>query len=348
MQERKRTLYEFELTKAAKRLVEDMFQLQEGETLIITADTESDKNVVNATAACAHAIGAKPMVIWLPSPLGVGKAADPMLPIEALTGALCHADAWVEFNNQWLLYSTPFEIATEKNEKLRYLCLVGMNADMMVRTIGRVNQVALSRLLKTITQATSSSKTMRIKTPAGTDLSFDLEPTYQVVCDDGDASGPGIHMLGGQISVFPKFDSIEGKLVFDGSLSPPCGLLQEPVHMVVEAGRVTSISGGRQATEFELWLKSFDDPNMFRLAHCSYGLNPGAKLTGDILEDERVWGCMEWGLGYVSPIDAPPGIDAKSHTDGICLNASVWLDDRLIIEEGEIVDPEMRELALKL
>ncbi len=341
-------MYEYELTKAAKCLVEDMFQLKEGETFIITADTESDRRVVDATAACAHAVGAKPMVIWLPAPLGVGKAADPMLPVEALTGALCKADAWVEFNNQWLLYSTPFEIATEKNKQLRYICLVGMNTDMMVRTIGRVNQAALSEFLKAVTKATSECKTMKIQTPGGTNLSFEMEAKYPVVCDDGDASRPGIHMLGGQISVFPKFETIKGKLVFDGSLSPPCGLLQEAVTMEVREGRIESISGGRQATEFEEWLKSFDDPNMFRLAHCSYGLNPGAKLTGDILEDERVWGCMEWGLGYVSPIDAPPGIDAKSHTDGICLNASVWLDDRLIIEKGEIVDSQLKKLASKL
>lgn len=44
-----------------------------------------------------------------------------------------------------------------------------------------------------------------------------------------------------------------------------------------------------------------------------YGFNPGAVLTGNIVEDERVWGSTEWGIGYVSPFDAPPhGQDAKS------------------------------------
>ena len=66
------------------------------------------------------------MVITLAAPLGVGKAADAMLPIEALSAALAKADAWVEFNEQWLLYSTPFERAFEQNKKLRYLCLVGI------------------------------------------------------------------------------------------------------------------------------------------------------------------------------------------------------------------------------
>jgi hypothetical protein len=131
-------LYEYELGKSADILMREMLQLIADETIIITADTESDERVVNAAARSAFSLGAKPMVIWLLAPYGVGKAADPMLPIDCLAAALCEADAWVEFNNQWLLYSTPFEIAMKKNKKLRYLCLVGMDADMMIRVIGRV------------------------------------------------------------------------------------------------------------------------------------------------------------------------------------------------------------------
>lgn len=61
--------------------------------------------VAEATATAVFSIGAKPMLIWIPSPLGIGKAADPMLPMDSLTAALKEADVWVEFNKQWLLYS---------------------------------------------------------------------------------------------------------------------------------------------------------------------------------------------------------------------------------------------------
>lgn len=342
-------LYAYELPLAADILMRDMFRLQPGETIIITADTESDERVVNAAAASAFALGAKPMVIWLPAPRGVGKAADPALPVEALAGALCQADAWVEFNNQWLLYSTPYEIAVEKNKKLRYICLVGMNADMLVRVIGRVDRPALSAFLHRLADMTARARHMRITTPAGTDLEFTLLPSRAVTCDDGDASRPGVHMLAGQIAFFPDFDSINGTLVFDGALTPPCGLLSAPVVLQVARGRVVDISGGAQAREFAAWLASFGHPDMYRLAHGCYGFNPGARLTGNILEDERVWGCTEWGLGYLSPMDAPPcGIDAPSHCDGICLNSSVWLDGVPITDRGEVVHPELRPLADKL
>lgn len=122
----------------------EMYQLKAGETIIITADTKSDERIVAAEARSAFSLGTKTIVIWLPAHYGVAKAADPILPIDSLAAALCEADAWVEFNNQWLLYSTPFEIAMGKNKKLRYLCLVGMDVNMMVRIIGRVNKKILS------------------------------------------------------------------------------------------------------------------------------------------------------------------------------------------------------------
>jgi len=342
-------LYEYELGKSADILMKEMFQLKAGETIIITADTESDERVVNAAARSAFSLGAKPMVIWLPAPYGVAKAADPMLPIDSLAAALCNADAWVEFNNQWLLYSTPFEIAMEKNKKLKYLCLVGMDADMMVRVIGRVDKKILSEFLHKVTEITEKAKHMRITTPSGTDLEFDNEPRHKTTCDDGDASQPGMHMLAGQINWIPRFETINGMLVFDGSLVPPCGLLKKPIVIEIEKGKVVDINGGEQAIKFKAWLENFNDPNMFRLAHVCYGFNPGAKLTGNILEDERVWGCTEWGLGYLSEIDAPSdGINAKSHCDGICLNSSIWIDNEKIMDKGIIIHSGLKKLAEKL
>ena len=342
-------IYEYELHKAAYILVNDMLRLKPGETLVITADTQSDMRVVDATAAAAHTLGAIPMVITLAAPLGVGKAADAMLPVEALSAALSAADAWVEFNEQWLLYSTPFERSMAQNKKLRYMCLVCMTVDMMVRLIGRIDADLLSKFMRKVTDMTQQAKQMRITTPAGNDISCSLLEERPVNCDDGLCDTPGMHFLGGQISFTPDFDSINGRLVFDGTIAPPCGFLKEAVILDVEKGRVTRISGGRQADELRAWLESFDDPNMFRVAHGCYGFNPGARLCGNVLEDERIWGCTEWGLGYLSAVDAPPDvIQAKSHCDGLCLDSSVWLDGVQLLDKGVVIHPELMPLAGQL
>ena len=342
--------YDYELGKAAATLTKELFRLKPGETFVITADTESDSKVVDATARAAFAIGAKPMVIWVASPLGVGKAADPMLPVAALSAALKKADAWVEFNNKWLLYSTPFDIAMKENKKLRYLCLVGMDADMMVRCIGRVNYPVLKEFQETITQMTKAAKRVRMTTPAGGDVEFNNDPNHPISCETGYADTPSPHMMAGQIGWSPAFESINGVIVFDGSLVPPfLGVLEQPVKLHVNKGKVVKIEGGKEAVEYEAWLKSFNDPMMLRIAHLAYGFNPGARLTGNILEDERVWGGTEWGLGQVGPMYVPPeGIKGASHTDGICLNTSVWLDGKQITDKGKVLDAKLASLAKQL
>jgi len=344
------TYYDYELGKAATTLTKELFKLKPGETFVITADTESDPQVVDATARAAFAIGAKPMVIWVASPLGVGKGADPMLPLEALTAALKEADAWVEFNNKWLLYSTPFDIAMKENKRLRYLCLVGMDVDMMVRCIGRVNYPVLKEFEETITEMTKKAKHVRLTTPAGEDVEFDNDPQRPVSCETGYADTPGPHMMAGQIGWAPAFESINGVIVFDGSLVPPfLGVLEQSVKLHVEKGKVVKFEGGKEAVEYEAWLNSFDDPMMLRMAHVCYGFNPGARLCGNILEDERVWGGTEWGLGQVGLMYVPPeGIKGASHTDGICLNTSVWLDGKQVTDKGKVLYPKLASLVKQL
>ncbi len=341
--------FEYELGAAAHKIASELFKLKVGETLVITADTESDRRAVDALATAAFTVGAKPMVIWVPSPLGVGKAADPMLPLEPLTAALKATDAWVEFNNKYLLYSTPFEIAVRENKKLRYMNLSGMNVDMLVRTIGRVNMQALKEFQGKLAGMVKAAKKIRLTSSAGEDVEMDFDPKGPVVNDVGFAETPGPHFLSGQLT--PGYSSsVNGIIVFDGSVVPPIGLVKEPVKLHVRNGRVERIEGGKDALTLDTWLRSFDDPSMFRVAHLSFGSNPGAKLTGNIVEDERVWGSTEWGLGYVGPDltnDGKP-ITAASHTDGICLNTSAWLDELQIFDKGKLVHRELAGLAKKL
>ena len=318
-----------ELQIAADKLINEIFGVKPGESVVLTADYESNENVLRAVAASVREAGAQVLIATVPPPRSVGKAADPDLPIEPLTAALSACDVWIEFNHQWLLYSTPFERASRENTKLRYMCLVDFDEDLMIRTIGHVETPQLQIFMRRVAELTRNAKTMRVTTPAGCDVSFEIDPVHYVACDCGDATTPAIHMLTGQINVVPRFGSINGTIVFDGSVTPPYGHApSEPIRLIVKDGVIERIEGVEEAAE--------------------YGFNPGAKLTGNIVEDERVWGSTEWGIGYVSDIDAPPhGQDAVSHSDGICLNSTVWLDGVMIMDKGEIVLPELVEIMPK-
>ncbi|AEC51393.1 leucyl aminopeptidase (aminopeptidase T) [Pyrococcus sp. NA2] len=337
-----------EVLESAYKLVRDIMKVQKDETVVITADTGSDFNVVEATVKASKLLGAKPLVLWYPMPPHVGKAADPYLPLKPLEGALRNADVWIEFNKSWLLYSTPWDHVIEEG-RVRYICLVGMNSEMMVRTIGRVNIQKLLEFQRVLADITRKTRKMKITTPAGTNVEFENDPERPVFTE-GDVQGPGDYMLIGQVDWAPVEETINGTIVFDGSVWPPqeLGLLKNPIILEVEQGTVIKIKGGQEAKIFERWLKSFKDPNMFKIAHLSYGCNPGAKLTGNILEDERVWGVVEWGLGNQATSFKGNIGSAKSHTDGISLTPTVIGDGKKIIEDGEYVHPKLRKLAKKV
>lgn len=340
-------MLKYELQNAADRLVKDIFGVKPGETVAITADTCSNMDVVDAVAASATAAGANPMVIIMKTPRGVGKAADPDLPLESLTAALLKADVWVEFNHQWLIYSTPYTVSEKENKKLRYMSLPDLDPAVFTRIIGKCDCAALQEFMEKTWEMHRAAKTMKITTPAGTDVSFEIEPTHYMTCDHGAAQGPGMHMAPGQLNVVPRFGTINGTIVFDGSVTPPFGrVLNEPIRLTVENSKIIKVDGGVEAAQYEKWLKSFNDEGMMKMAHVAYGFNPGAELTGNVVEDERVWGATEWGIGFVSEFDAPPnGQDAASHSDGICLNSSVWLDGEAIMQEGKIVHEKLAPLS---
>jgi len=336
-----------DLELAARKLIREIFVVKPGESVILTADGGSDADVLAAVSRAAAETGAHPMILTIPTPRSVGKAADPDLPIEPLSAAVSSCDVWIEFNHQWLLYSTPYERAILANKKLRYMCLVDFTPELMIRMIGHVETPKLQIFMRKVTEMTKNAHRMHVTTPAGTDVAFEIDPGHYVACDCGDASFPAAHMLTGQINVVPRFGSVNGTIVFDGSVTPPFGHSPaESIRLTVKDGIITAVDGGKEAEEYLAYLKSFDDPGMFKMAHIAYGFNPGARLSGNICEDERVWGATEWGIGYVSYLDAPPaGQDAKSHTDGICLSSTVELDGIRIMEEGRITAPELVELA---
>ncbi len=335
----------FDLSKAAKKLICDIFKVKPKEEVVITYDTLSNLSVVQAVASEILRTEAKPLLLCVAAPKGVGKAADPDLPLRTLSAALQNADVWIEFNQRWLLYSSAFEMAI-KNKTLRYMCLVGMDEDMFVRTLD-IDLQKLSTFMKQLAHILKEAKEIRITNPSGTDVRFRNHPERPIICDHGDASMPGIHMLPGQMSWTPLEETIHGKIVFDGSIVPPVGVLRQPVTLIVESGKIVRILGGNEAKQFESWLRSFHHEGMFRLAHISLGLNPGARLSGNVLEDERVWGCSEWGIGYISEDLTPDRVytdQAPSHCDGVCLNSTIIVDGKTVFSDGTIVDEKLKEI----
>jgi len=336
---------DFELGKATEILVRELVRVKPTDHVLVYTDSESEWRVAETTAVAVHDAGAKVALMWYPAPGGVGENADRDLP-EPLTAAMRNCDVIIEFSKKYLLYSTPWQLAMQ-GKRVRYLCLSGMTSEMVVRCIGGINVEALIEFQSKIAELTRSARRMKITTPAGSDIEFENDPKRPVFTEGVVAEKPGDYMLIGQVDWAPVEESIEGTIVFDGSVWPPddIGLIADPIRLKIQKGKVVSIDGGREAKTFTRWLDSFNDPAMRNVAHITYGCNPGAKLSGLIVEDERVWGSVEWGLGYQGEGFLGRAGPAKTHTDGICLNASIWMDGQQISSEGTYVHPELAALG---
>ncbi len=150
-------------------------------------------------------------------------------------------------------------------------------------------------------------------------------------------------MLVGQGRIPAIIKSVNGTIVFQGAIWPPAEIqkIADPITLKVVDGVVTEISGsGFEANILKNWFAHFNDPDVYNLLHISTGFNPGVKrTTGDIVEDERVFGCVEIGIGN-SP--------KPCHTDGIMLDCSIWVDDVLIEDKGIYIEPTLKKLAREM
>jgi leucyl aminopeptidase (aminopeptidase T) len=88
---------------------------------------------------------------------------------------------------------------------------------------------------------------------------------------------------------------------------------------------------------------------MYRIAHYSLGFNPGViQPTGRIVEDERVFGCIEMGIGSQGAQIMGKTWSAASHTDGVVLNPTILLDGVAMEKDGVYQLGSLREVSQEL
>jgi len=335
----------WEIFQAAKKIISDIMRVESGESVLITADTTTDIRVGQALASAALNVGAKPSIMTFQASLDKAIMIEPTPPVAE---AIKATDVWIELDYQ-LFYTRAWKAAMDAGT--RQLTAAAMDVKMLINTIGRVDYPKMVKLGQTICDLINASREMRITSPAGTELV--MNTGGRVAEQSGayaDRKGISV-MLGGQTSLCPVEETINGTLVFDGGLFPPAeiGIMKSPVKLTVEKGVVVKIEGGREATIFRKWLESWNDEKMYWIAHVSQGFNPGVpEPTGRIEEDERIFGCVECGMGTQGEGLGGKGWVAASHTDGMVLNPSIYLNEKAIEEEGFYTNPRLVQLCREL
>jgi len=329
--------YGVELALAAHKLVIEVRPVEIGQQVLITVDSSADMRVAKATAGAVFAQGGIPSIAIYPSlPAPMDTLPKPV------SNAAAAADIWFDFAVAYQLYSPAYHAALENG--CVYVCLAGMDVDMMVRTIGKVNYPPMKKMANLLYKLSQEAETVRVTSPAGTDMTMKIDKAGDHFWEEPPEQGGFPQMLGGQSGFMAFRESYEGVLIFDGTIWPPfdIGILREPVSLTLKGGYIQNIEGGVEARALSQWLESYNHKDAYLMDHACYGFNPGIRRpSGRIIEDERIFGCMQFGIGateYGSP----------AHTDGVTLSPSVWLDDVQIEDNGRYIHPELIALCREM
>ena len=193
---------------------------------------------------------------------------------------------------------------------------------------------AITYRLRDVLQGKSQ---VHISSPLGTDLSFSIEGR-QVAIDPGLIREPGYYNLpAGECYVAPLEDSANGVLVVDKSF--PGILIAQPIQLTFKNGRVVDIQGGREAAQLLTIIEEGEQkPNgegCRVIAELCIGTNTAARITGNVMTDEKVMGTIHIAIGHnaVAPYNGQN--TAPIHLDGVMGVPTLVVDGITLIDGGQ-------------
>lgn len=182
------------------------------------------------------------------------------------------------------------------------------------------------------------SSKLRVTTPAGTDLTCykrGREPGFfnGVVKD-----GKGYSSASIEVYVPIEETKSEGIMVLDGSLGY-IGRAEEPTRIQFKEGRIVEIEETYTGKRLKEYMEDYNDSRIYIGGEFGIGMNSYSQCLGNCyIEDESAYGTFHIGLGRNIALGGTQ--NANGHFDLVCLNPSIYTDNRQIMDEGRIILPE--------
>jgi aminopeptidase len=143
--------------------------------------------------------------------------------------------------------------------------------------------------------------------------------------------GASGNLPSGEGYIAPVEDGADGEFFVDGSIVG-IGLLPAPVIMRIEKGRLVDIEGSLAE---KVWKAIPNNVFSRTIGELGIGTNPMARITGVILEDEKVYGSVHIAFG--TNITFGGKIKAPSHIDCVTVKPTVYLDDTPVVVNGNLI-----------
>lgn len=256
-------------------------------------------------------------------------------------------------------YTSIFNYLREGTKELRAIWTPGLTVDMFCRTAD-INYSLLQTRCKKLISLYKNAKSVTVTSPSGTNILVPVQGRLPMA-DDGDFTkkGAGGNIPAGEVYISPVVGGCQGKIVFDGSITLTSGdiLIKNPICVTVENGFVKDIdtknnndakklldcildaekSSLQREAEGKIPIGRGEvyKKNARNIGELGIGLNPKAKITGNMLEDEKAFKTCHFAIGQNYDGDAP----ALIHLDGLVKNPTIVINysdgtKKTILEKG--------------
>lgn len=209
----------------------------------------------------------------------------------------------------------------------------GITKEIMIRGMNADYNEISKRSIK-LAKILEKGSHIRVTAPAGTDISFDIKG-MKPIASKGlfHKKGESGNLPTGETYLAPVEGTANGVFVVDGSMAG-FGLIKNAnLRIEVKDGFASKITGGPIAKKLIAMLDKVGK-GARNIAEFGIGTNDSAKLSGILLEDEKVMGTIHLALG--NNITMGGTFNVPIHLDGLVKKPTVWMDGKLLMKDGKL------------
>lgn len=313
-----------ELDRAVKTVVRQCMGVQPGEDVLVICNpvTEEIGALMRIEAQGDGADATLAVISERES-----AAAEPP---QAVAAAMAAADVVLAPTIQSLSHTAARKAASEAG--VRIGTLPGVTEEMLSRLMtGDLEEIR--RRGWAVVTALNRGSEVRITCSHGSDLRIGIEGRLGIV-DAGELGNRGAfgNLPCGEGFIAPLEGTTEGMLVVDGSIAG-VGLLDTPVSLTIREGHLVEATGNDGAKLMELL--TAHGPDGTNVAELGIGTNEEAILTGNILEDEKIFGTCHVAFGASAAIGGT--VQVPVHLDCVVLEPTLEIDGETITSGGDLL-----------
>jgi len=317
-----------DLMRGAFIAVKDCLGLLEGEELLVITDVNKYR-MGKALALMGAALNG--IVSFVEIPVGERPGSEPP---KAVAEAMKVADVVLAPTTHSISHTTATLDAVDEGS--RVVTLPGVTEDMFKGPM-TVDYKEVEALTKKVGDLVTKAYKATITSPSGTNLTIYLKDRAAWL-DTGIFHEPGDrgNLPAGEAYVAPEEDKGDGTLI----LEPVSTMVEDYTKVVLENGRIVEIEDSLSGKRFRNFLEAAGERS-FIIAELGIGTNPKAKITGNLLEDEKVIDTCHIAFGHNLTFGGKN--KANTHIDFLITEPTLKLEiegkEVVLIDKGKLSVP---------